>query len=171
MIDFLGSRKSDGLYIQFRVFRFSKGANIPIASFWSDTAPRGIRQDRVYFFSPGLRPFGKSQVTGSFCLWLDFDGVEDWHSISFHAEPSMLVATGGGFHVYWRLNELLDFDTLSVFLKRLIQAYPAADPMCSDPTRFLRWPGSYNLKFDPARLCTIVHRSQVVYSPRQLWIL
>ena len=74
-------------------------------------------------------------------------------------------------NIRWRLNELLDFDTLSAFLKRLIQAYLDADPMCSDPTRFLRWPGSYNLKFDPARLCKIVYQSQVVYSPKQLWIM
>jgi hypothetical protein len=168
MIDFLGSRSSDGLYIQYRVFRYSKGANIPISTFWSDRAPSKIDSAKVYFYSPGLRHYAKQIVLGSYVLWLDFDDLEDWRQ-DYHVEPSLIVSTGGGFHVYWKMQDFLDFDTISLMLKRLISIYPAADPLCSDPTRFLRWPGSYNVKYNPARLVKPVFETGKVYSVRSVY--
>ncbi len=172
MFSFLGASHEFGLYVQFRVMRYKNGTHYPIVftnkngkksmgTFWTDRPLLNVNPEHVYFYSPALRPFGSVLISGSFVAWLDFDMEmpSDWHIF-----PSLIVSTGGGHHVYWRFDDFLFPECLSSMLNRLVDLYPLADPVARDITRFLRWPGTYNLKYSPARQCEIVNCSEKVYS-------
>lgn len=78
-------------------------------------------------------------------------------------KPGLLVRSGGGLHAYWLLSEVVaiktmeEQDRLRRVMKRLILAIGGdtktahACEACSDPTRILRPPGTYNLKLDQPR--------------------
>jgi len=68
---------------------------------------------------------------------------------------SVIVATGGGLHPYWLLNEPLlltedGFKTAYSLLRKLVTAL-GADPAAAEPARVLRIPGTRNFKYDPPR--------------------
>lgn len=164
-LSLIGPSSKHGLYIQFRVLAPRQGGgHYPLSQFWSDKSPSSINPQRVYFFSPGLRPYGKNTVTGSFCAWLDFDKLAFDALPSFHLQPSAIISTGGGFHVYWCFSDFVYGGDLAFTLEQLLRVYPAADVLCKDVTRFLRWPSSYNLKYDPPRLVDIVQFSYSFYN-------
>ena len=72
-------------------------------SFWSDDKPKVVRPDRVYFYAPGLRKYASNQVLGSFVAWLDFDDVTELDQRKFHIKPSLIISTGGGFHIIFQV--------------------------------------------------------------------
>lgn len=156
-----GANHEVALYTQFRVMQYRAGVHYPVTTFWTDKPLSRIRPDKVYFFSPALRRYSKNIVEGSFVFWLDFDDVEK--PPKFHLQPSLIISTGGGFHAYWRVNEFVFADTLALYLDRLVIHY-GADVMAKDVTRFMRWAGSYNLKYTPARKAEVIHVSEEVYS-------
>ncbi len=160
-----GADKTTALYTQFQVMRLRQGINYPIATFWTDTDLTRINPKLVYFFSPALRRFNKWQVEGSFVLWLDFDDCEVLPK--FHLMPSLIISSGHGFHVYWRLSEFLLIDTLALYLERLVQLYKS-DPMARDVTRFMRWVGSWNTKYEPPILTQVIYQSEKVYTSGQV---
>lgn len=164
--EFFGASGRHGLYMQFRVMQYRDGTHYPLRRFWTDKPLSKLDPRNVYFFAPGLRRFGKNVVEGAFWLWLDFD--DGSMPASFHRHPTMIVSTGGGHHVYWRADDFLDFDVLFAALQRLAVLYPAADPMALDVTRFLRWPGSLNHKYVPARVAEVVGYWGFRYTARQL---
>lgn len=73
---------------------------------------------------------------------------------SFPLMPSLVVATGGGLHCYWRLREPLDLrkdaGRARALLRRLA-THLGADLAAAEPARILRIPGTYNFKYDPPR--------------------
>ena len=162
MIEFFGPKSELGLYIQFRVMRPGKeGRLYPASQFWTDRELSKINPDKVYFFSPGLRPFKQNIVKGSFVAWLDLDKVDSLPE--FHTEPSLIIRTGGGFHVYWRFYEFVYNDDLASCLAHLVKLYPGADLLCRDVTRFMRYPGSLNPKYDPPAKVEIVSQNEETY--------
>lgn len=162
---YFGADAQFGMYTQFRVLHYRDGIHYPITTFWTDRVLSKVASDRVYFFSPALRRFKKTLVEGSLVAWLDFDGD---FPLDFHAKPSLIVSTGGGYHVYWKLKDFCYPEQLSLLLARLLELYPSADPMVRDVTRFMRWMGTYNLKYDPPRLCEVFERNEVVHVYRDL---
>jgi hypothetical protein len=162
-----GADKTVALYTQVQTMVYRNNANIPIRTFWTDR-PIEVNQKWIYFFSPALRKFSKWRVEGSFVAWLDFDDIEELPD--FHLFPSLIVFSGSGFHVYWKFDEFVLIDTLTLYLERLVDFY-GSDPMARDFTRFMRWPGSLNMKYSPPRLCEIVSFSGKVYSANQIMAL
>lgn len=70
-------------------------------------------------------------------------------------QPHHLIASGGGYHLYWFLSEPValrtDSDRLRItnVHRRLIHALGADN--CHDVARILRPPGTWNVKYDPPR--------------------
>lgn len=70
--------------------------------------------------------------------------------------PSLLVASGGGSHAYWKLTgTVTDWSTWRGVQKRLI-ALLGTDRVVHDPPRIMRLPGTLNFKYSPAVECRIV---------------
>lgn len=75
--------------------------------------------------------------------------------------PTMIVSSGGGFHIYWCLLEALkieDWMPLAYALTEAIKRHGLkCDRQCTiDAARVLRVPGTKNYKYDPPRDVTIV---------------
>jgi hypothetical protein len=67
-------------------------------------------------------------------------------------EPSIIVSTGNGLHLYWLLSEpCYDLERASRLLLAFGKSIPMSDQVFDVP-RVLRLPGSYNRKYTPARL-------------------
>ena len=84
-------------------------------------------------------------------LFVDFDGLtmevclERCCNIGQHA-PTMIVATGGGFHFYWKLNQpMTDLAEWTATQRALIAAV-GSDPKIHDAPRIMRVPGFVNTK-------------------------
>ena len=102
----------------------------------------------------------KANLSGIYALWtdLDFKTAPEAECRKRLAEcplpPSIIVATGGGFHVYWMLIEPLDAVTecaLAESYLRRLAGYFDGDPACAEVARVLRIPGTLNHKDDPPR--------------------
>lgn len=154
---FFGAQGLRRLYVQFRVMQYRDGVNYPLKTFWTDRPLARLDRSNVYFFSPGLRDFNKVIVKGAFCAWVDFDNRD---LPSFFVEPSLIVDTGHGHHVYWLLTDFCPPEELALTLSRLVAFYNS-DPKCKDVTRFMRWPESYNQKFAPPYFCKVVHQDEL----------
>jgi hypothetical protein len=94
------------------------------------------------------------------CLFADFDGV-DLEIIPQRvkgaglADPTLIVASGHGFHCYWRLDEpVTDLALWSQFQRRLIATLDS-DKAIHDPARIMRLPGFMNRK-PPKAICEVV---------------
>jgi hypothetical protein len=165
LFNWIGADSKKGLYTLVRVLRYDrvKKENYPIKSFWTDRPISVINPDKVYFYSPALRRYNSVRISCSRVVWLDFDfPYED--SLRFHINPSLVVSTGNGFHVYWKVNELIYPEEIKQLLDRLIKIYPNSDKLVSDATRMLRVPGSYNQKFDPPFLTKVMAFSNSIYT-------
>ncbi len=150
---------SHGLYIQYRVMNYDAvlRRHFPVSRFWSDKDLQVIRPDRVYFFSPAFREYGKNIVTGSYVLWADFDDVVadvDYRGLL----PSLEIRSGGGIHAYWRFADFIPVEDLAVALD-LVVTHLGSDILARDVTRFMRVPMSFNHKFEPPRVCSVLSRS------------
>jgi hypothetical protein len=97
-------------------------------------------------------------------LWCDID----WKDLSqpeakravwdFPQRASLVVESGGGYHVYWRLKEPgTRQDILRVeMLNRQIASYLKGDMQATDASRILRLPGTLNFKYKPPRQVKVV---------------
>jgi len=83
-------------------------------------------------------------------LWCDLDykdvpEPDAWRRIdAFPVPPSIIVSSGHGLHLYWRLQEPEAPHILASICRRI--AYALGGDRCYDPARILRLPGSRNLK-------------------------
>lgn len=91
-------------------------------------------------------------------LYSEFDCKDGWtieQINQLQPEPSIIIFSGGGWHLYWLIEqpEALTEENLHKF--KDIQArwvqYTGADPVAKDLARVLRLPGSKNNKYQPAR--------------------
>lgn len=100
------------------------------------------------------------------CLWADFDPKGDetltWEECREKVrakglpEPTCWVASGRGFHAYWRLTEpLTDLARWTAYQKRLA-ACLESDPAVTDAPRVMRLPGFVNHKNgEPCRVTAV----------------
>jgi hypothetical protein len=88
------------------------------------------------------------------CLWIDIDFKTypkekiDEVFPKFPLQPTVIVMSGGGYHIYWKLKEPLKVAQsaeIETLLKRLA-GYLKGDPKATDVSRVLRVPGSLNNK-------------------------
>jgi hypothetical protein len=95
------------------------------------------------------------------CLYADFDGgttIEQarlsWRD-NLIPEPTVIVATGGGVHAWWRLSEpCLDMDLHCAYQKALASRL-GSDRCIHDAPRLMRLPGFVNTKYDHKPLCYV----------------
>ncbi|MGY3578919.1 AAA family ATPase [Bradyrhizobium sp. USDA 4504] len=91
-------------------------------------------------------------------------------------EPSAIVDSGGGFHVYWISDVALDPATWRPFAEGLKQLLLAEKVLCdtgltTDSVRILRVPGTKNHKYDPPRPVRLIHMGQMYDFPSVLSVL
>lgn len=88
-------------------------------------------------------------------------------------QPSLVVESGLGVHVYFRLREPLDLrepaniSRASSVLRRLCQHLGGDDRAC-DPARILRLPGTYNTKYDAPKLVRLTGCTEVAINLSEL---
>ena len=101
---------------------------------------------------------GKAEnCTTTNCLFLDFDkmtlpGVRLNLKKANLPEPSIIISSGNGYHVYWLLKKP-EKDVTS-FLRQLATK-TGADIKSTDKARILRFPDTLNYKYNPPRKCEI----------------
>jgi hypothetical protein len=126
------------------------------AADWSGT--------HVYFgANPRKENGGKAEhVKQARCLFADFDHgctIEQarlkWNDACI-PEPTVIVATGGGIHAWWRLQEPMDdlarwTDYQDALAQRL-----GSDRSVTDAPRIMRVPGFVNWKYPERPTCTVL---------------
>jgi putative DNA primase/helicase len=120
---------------------------------------RHADQFACYFgLCPRVRPRGdKKSVTHAPGLWadLDFKRFEDGEAgtlrslAAFPLPPTWIVATGGGYHLYWQLREAVRADASFEGRLKAIAKALNADPAATERARVFRVPGSFNFKYQP----------------------
>jgi hypothetical protein len=103
------------------------------------------------------------------CLYAEFDAKDFGGSLDetlahvrgLAVPPSVLVASGGGYHAYWLLDEpfVLDADETrqrAVDVQARWTTFVRGDKPAKDIARVLRVPGTLNSKYEPARPVTFV---------------
>ncbi|MFO7970983.1 MAG: phage/plasmid primase, P4 family [Desulfobacterales bacterium] len=90
---------------------------------------------------------------------------------SFPIAPTLIVHSGGGFHLYYVLDkpaEITDISEIEAINKGLAE-HLGGDPGTQDITRILRVPGTYNFKQkDNARPVELIKSDGPVYSSEEL---
>lgn len=93
-----------------------------------------------------------------------FDALKAfWEKVALPV-PSMIVNSGGGFHVYWISDTPLTFDEWRPYasgLKALLlsEGVKCDTGLTTDAARILRVPGTLNHKYTPHRLVKLLHCS------------
>ncbi|MCO6436020.1 MAG: DUF3987 domain-containing protein [Phycisphaerae bacterium] len=125
-----------------------------------------VKRAGIYFSVCARKHKGgkKQDVARARSLWGDFDGMTPdevaYRCNELGIPPTIIISSGGGTHLYWVLDEPIEFDSPEAIAKvenankRIAQAI-GGDHVC-DVSRVLRLPGFLNAKYDPARPCTIV---------------
>ena len=96
-------------------------------------------------------------------LWADIDGkhfpggdADAFTAISeVDLTPSIVVSSGGGYHVYWLLRKPTAYARARMAMKGI--AIKVGGDNVSDAPRILRVPGTHNHKYDPPRMVRLLH--------------
>lgn len=125
-----------------------------------------------------------ANASGAYALWMDIDcsevkakagngylteadariAVKQFSKNAGLPEPTHIVSSGGGLHVYWVLDGVVDRNTWQAYatkLKALTKdlGLLADDSRTSDIASVLRVPGTLNYKYDPPRPVTLLEAS------------
>lgn len=124
------------------------------------------------FFGPALRKTNESAekngVLGTRALWADIDDPTVPQTV---LEPSMVVRSGFGSHLYWFLEEpILDVPTIEALNKGIERSIPTADVGIWNANRVLRVPGTINSKRGEAAV-TLLTKSNSVYTRSDITVL
>ena len=135
------------------------------------------RNGQNIFFGVALRDGRggrKDNIVEIPVLWVDIDFKDtpkeqtDSKLKDFPNEPSVIVDSGGGYHVYWILKEPESREGIFYIeniLKRLAH-YFDGDQGATDASRILRVPGTLNFKYTPPREVKIIKLSPALnYNP------
>ncbi|MCL2000845.1 MAG: hypothetical protein FWG74_05380 [Planctomycetes bacterium] len=153
----------------------------PGARFWTPASGIGEHLDRMLALNArgigiyaGVLPRtvtggGKAEHTdGGRIIWADFDDIAPGDALARLREaglppPMLVVSSGHGAHVYWKLDRKLDkaehtglMAALKAFLKNRPGLAEHIDAGAFDAPRVLRLPGFTNYKPPPAS-CRIAH--------------
>jgi hypothetical protein len=106
----------------------------------------------------------KKYIAAINCLFAEFDEKDYGSKEAIHEhldalcipDPSMIVESGGGAHVYWLLKDTFHIETddqreAARIIQELWVSVVGGDPGAKDLTRILRIPGTLNFKYDPPR--------------------
>lgn len=111
-----------------------------------------INDQQGWFF--GVNPRGLSHdVVGATMLWVDIDQPpEDFDPTQVYPKPTMIMSSGGGYHMYWALTEMIEIKD-AFAMGQLLRIVYSGDPKVYTTTRVMRIPGSTNL--DPGHPKTV----------------
>ena len=106
----------------------------------------------------------KAYIAALNCLYAEFDAKDFGgsldetlaHVLDLTVPPSVIVASGGGYHCYWLLDEPFVLDTDETRARAVdVQArwttFVRGDKAAKDIARVLRVPGTLNYKYEPPR--------------------
>lgn len=122
----------------------------------------------VYFgvCKRGTQGGKKQDVLGATALWADIDCVVNGQNIDgllrligempANIQPSAVVHSGGGLHLYWFLNDAFAADEKIEEANRNL-AHTVGGDNVADVTRVLRLPGTFNNKRRPEKECKVVY--------------
>lgn len=101
-------------------------------------------------------------------VWADVDGLSPEQTMTGLSsmslpEPTMVVSSGHGTHLYWMLDRDHKPEEIRAVNRWLSSNVPGADGGVHDPTRVLRIPGTYNFK-EPVTPSFLVSHSDTVYT-------
>jgi hypothetical protein len=125
-----------------------------------------------------------ANTSGAFAFWMDIDCGEDkakadkgyltendalaavkkFSKDAGLPELTYIVSSGGGLHVYWVLDTVVDRNTWQAYATKLkaltkVLVLLADDSRTSDIASVLRVPGTLNYKYDPPRPVTLLEAS------------
>ena len=99
-------------------------------------------------------------------VWADFDHIDPFKAGDIAAakgmpSPSLVINSGHGAHLYWRLTNLESPEAISRFVGDLA-VYLGSDTTVKNPSRILRLPGFKNLK-PPVATAELIHTKSAEY--------
>lgn len=161
-------RNCDQGFINLRFL--PSGANLFVPLPRIDTIPSLLETHKGEnaYFGVATRKNGDGTKQGIIqipALWLDMDlkefTNEEWKKLEinldgFPLNPSYIIGSGGGFHIYWQLKEPAfqeGIPQVEDVLRRLA-TYFGGDKSATDASRILRIPGTLNYKYNPPRQIT-----------------
>jgi hypothetical protein len=113
----------------------------------------------------------KEYIAALNCLYAEFDAKDFGgeldatlaHVLDLTVPPSVIVASGGGYHCYWLLDEPFMLDTdderaRAVDVQARWTTFVRGDKAAKDIARVLRVPGTLNYKYEPARPVAFVEQ-------------
>lgn len=116
-------------------------------------------------------------VDGGRVVWVDLDHCDPDQASKIVDSiglpcPSMVVATGHGAHLFWRLSEWADKATIQTLVSGLIsflldrpESQKYIDKSAKDPARILRLPGFVNHKPPAAKSRIVFSNAELRYKP------
>lgn len=122
-----------------------------------------------WFVSPVFRRPGavgrgkKADLVGGRWLYVDIDFKHhditplEFLSKSSLPDPTMTTMSGGGFHLWWKLDKAAPWQNIESRLKALSDTYPEVDPAVAHAAAMVRIPGTINHKY--GTLVTFTHRA------------
>lgn len=126
------------------------------------------------YYGPAVRSspdkMGKGNCRCSQVCWVDLDN-EELPDTLLVVMPTAIVNSGGGFHIYWKLNEgCSSVEALEGANQSLARALGGDSAHNID--RMLRVPGSWNRKYEPPRQTALIHYdASLVYTLEELLVL
>lgn len=164
-------------YLDVRAFRQDKRDpltwRIPVADVAAIDEVLQKHADRNLYFGPTLR---KTDANGTKenchplrLLFADFDFKDVSEAEArqrlgaFRLQPSALLHSGFGLHVYWLLSEPVEHDAAKKLLRKLAETL-GADLGSAEPAHVLRVPGTRNYKYDPPRDVVLETLTPLCYS-------
>jgi predicted transcriptional regulator len=107
----------------------------------------------------------KEHCLHTWAVWADFDGkgmsldiAKERIASAGLPEPSIFVDSGKGIHSYWLLTRSVEKDKQEVFegvLKAIVDK-AGADPKAAEIARVMRIPGTFNVKDEVQKFCTLL---------------
>ncbi|MCE5210740.1 MAG: AAA family ATPase [Deltaproteobacteria bacterium] len=113
---------------------------------------------------------GKANIEEIPAVWVDIDFKDiDRNEVDkrikiFSLQPSIIVNSGNGYHLYWILKtpaKINDIQKIEDINKRLVNNF-GGDKGSADAAHILRLPGTYNIKYNPPRPVTLQQMKQDV---------
>ena len=172
----------DAGVVELRALPSAHRAWAPVGA-WHTFGPfvtREVQQGQNLYVGAAVRRDTSSgtieNLSALSALWIDFDippAAVRALLAPFPFKWTLLVETGFGAHVYWRLRELLDLSnhadlTQAATLLRRLAGHLGGDLRATDPARVLRLPGTYNQKYGEPRPVTLVDATDATVDASEL---
>ncbi len=155
----------NGYFMELRAIHVGGGVRArTFVTTWKDVEQFSIKYGRdaeIYF---GVAPRIKSGEGGGAtncrppaALWIDADDERAARAelAMFDLDPSVIVRSGRGLHVYWMLRDMPDdMDQIKLALRQLAKRLEG-DMRSAEPAHVLRIPGTMNHKYSPPRMVEI----------------